>query len=174
MSRAPGLLDTAAEGGGRSVQLTYLMVLLPTYSPTNSFACVELVPTCVGVVGAMYVSSLLSIFEYFCDVTTLDFIILEDIFSLMRKQGFKTEKHCNVVRVCILLKSQATENLPCFTAASSMIFNKSNVLSSNCNMRIRSMLFSFDHLEMKESTSKIHLTGLSGGLYGVLVIIYTW
>ena len=121
-----------------------------TYSPRNCFACDVLLPTCVGVVGATYVSSLFMIGAYLSGTTMLERRTLLAILSFMRKEGDTIFKHCSVLRVCILLKSHATEKLPCLTAASKIMSSRSKVFSSNCRNLTRRMLLFFIHFVRKD------------------------
>ena len=118
--------------------------------------------------GATYLSSLLMIGAYRSGRRTLERITLLAILSLMRREGVTILKHCSVVRVCILLKSHATEKLPCLTAASKIISSRSKVFSSNCRNLTRRMLLSLSHFVLKEVPRKIHFVRVVLNKYGVL------
>ncbi len=155
---------TVPAGGGTNVLETSLGRNTQTYSPRNCFACVVLLPTWVGVVGATYLSSLFIMAAYLSGTTTLERITLLVILSLMRKAGCTTWKHCNVVRVCILLRSQATEKSPCWTAASKIMSSKSNVFFSSLKNLTRSMLCFFIHFVWNEVPLK--------SILWVLAVVY--
>ena len=88
------------------------------------------------------------------------------ILSLIRRDGETILKHCSVLRVSILDKSQATENSPCLTAASKIISSKSKVLSSNLRNLTRRMLLFFSHFVWNDVPLK-SIWGVSCGVYMV-------